>query len=548
MNHHAPTRVLLTILLALGVLGMTSTAALAQDPTATPTAAAATATTAASATATAAATVVPTVPTAATTIPTVAPTATTVATVATAAPTATPVPTVAPTATPVPTVAPGVELTIYNQNFALIKDVRALQLDAGVNQVRFTDVATGIEPATVHFTSLSDPQGTSVLEQSYQYDLANSQQLLNRYLDQEIVVRTQSGDLYTGTLAAAGDDVVLLTADGVQVIKPDQIQGYTFPVLPEGLATRPTLTWLLQAAQAGEQQVQVTYLADGLDWQADYVALLSADARQLSLSGWVTVDNQSGASYSDAHLKLVAGDVQRTSQNAVTRAAAPAAEVMAAPAVAERSFFEYHLYDIQRTVTLQDGELKQLEFATAPSVSSQQAYVYEASPSYVLGNLYTDPTYGIDNSANVQVRLEFTNSADDGLGLPLPGGTVRVYQEDADGSNEFVGEDTIDHTAVGEDLSLYLGDAFDITGVRTQTDYNTLGDNGLEESYRITLNNHKAEAVTVQVLEHLFRSPDATITASSQDYEMVDATTARFMVTIRGGGQAEITYTVRYAW
>ncbi len=359
-------------------------------------------------------------------------------------------------------------------------------------------------------------------------------------------MRTQSGDLYTGTLAAAGDDVVLLTADGVQVIKPDQIQGYTFPCCPRsGHAPHPDLA--IAGPPAGEQQCRSPIWPTG--WiGSGLCGPLSADARQLSLSGWVTGDNQSGASYSDAHLKLVAGDVQRTSQNAVTRAAAPAAEVMAAPAVAERSFFEYHLYDIQRTVTLQDGELKQLEFATAPSVSSQQAYVYEASPSYVLGNLYTDPTYGIDNSANVQVRLEFTNSADDGLGLPLPGGTVRVYQEDADGSNEFVGEDTIDHTAVGEDLSLYLGDAFDITGVRTQTDYNTLGDNGLEESYRITLNNHKAEAVTVQVLEHLFRSPDATITASSQDYEMVDATTARFMVTIRGGGQAEITYTVRYAW
>lgn len=540
-------RASLTALMAFALLLMPA-AALAQDPTVTPTAtrtAAATAAPTVAATRTATANPLATAIATATASPLAAATATTVA--STATPTVTPIATAA-AATPTPTVSPGIEITVYNQNVGLIKEVRVLQLEAGVNPVRFTDVAAGIQPATVHFVSLSDPEGTRVLEQNYEYDLVDSQRLLARYVDQEIVVRTVSGERYAGTLLSGTGDLVLLTADGVQVITPGQIQEYTFPVLPDGLITRPTLAWLLQAAQAGEQQVRVTYLTSGLNWQADYVAVLAADATELSLAGWVTVDNQSGATYQDAHLKLVAGDVHYVSQPALVRADVAEAAVMATPAVVERSFFEYHLYDVQRPVTLQDRQTKQIEFATADGVAARKVFVYEASPEYVVGMVYADAGYGVGSDVAVQVHLEFTNSAAGGLGIPLPQGTVRVYQEDTDGGTELVGEDAIDHTPVDEELSLYLGDAFDLAGERVQTDYNSLGETGAEETYRITLRNHKAEAVTVQVVEHLFRSADAEITASNMDYEMLDATTARFAVPIRANGEAEVTYTVRYTW
>jgi hypothetical protein len=506
-------RVSLIALMAFALL-LAPCAALAQEPEETPTAAAVT---------------------------TVAPTAS-----PTALPTASP--TASPTVSPPPTVPPGIAITVYNQGVGLVKEVRTLQLEAGANPVRFTDVASGIQPATVHFASLSDPAGTRVLEQNYEYDLVDSQRLLARYVDREIVVRTASGERYAGTLLSGTGDLVLLTADGVQVIAPAQIQEYTFPVLPDGLITRPTLAWLLQAAQAGEQQVRVTYLTNGLDWQADYVAVLAADARELSLAGWVTVDNQSGATYQDAHLKLVAGDVHYVSRPALEWAEEAEAEIMATPAVAERSFFEYHLYDVQRPVTLQDRQTKQIEFATAGSVAARKVYVYEASPAYITGAIYADAGYGVSGDTAVQVHLEFANNAAGGLGIPLPQGTVRVYQEEADGGTELVGEDAIDHTPVDEELSLYLGDAFDLVGERIQTEYETLGSAGAEESYRLTLRNHKEEAVTVQVVEHLFRSADAEITNSSLDYEMLDANTARFAVLVRAGGEAEVTYTVRYAW
>ena len=445
-----------------------------------------------------------------------------------------------------------VQLTVYNRDLGLVKEIRTLALDEGENEVRYSNVPSRIEPASVHFTSLTDPEGTVVLEQNYEYDLVNTRKLLQKYVDKEIALSAQQGSVYTGTLLSGADDAILATADGIKVIRLEQIQEFSFPQLPEGLITKPTLVWLLVAGKAGEQQVRVTYLTSGIDWRADYIALLAPDDESLSMTGWVTLDNNSGATYKGARLKLVAGDIHRAPEvGYVLEMAEKGAErALAAPPVEERAFFEYHIYEVKRPVTVRDQQTKQIEFVAAPEVDAAKVFVYEASPPFSprYGAAITDPDYGVRTDKKVQVRLEFANREERGLGLPLPQGTIRVYKEDVDGGAELVGEDSIDHTAKDEEISLYLGNAFDIVGERVQTRFRQLADRVIEKSYKITLRNHKTEDVSVRVIEHLFRSRDAVIVASSAEYEMLDASTIQYEVEAKADGEAEVEYTVRYRW
>ena len=449
-------------------------------------------------------------------------------------------------------IEPGIELTVYNQNLGLVKEIRTIELDSGRNEFRYSDVASAIEPTSVQVTSLSDPGGLVVLEQNFEYDIVSSRKLLQKYIDQEIALTTKEGTVYSGTLLSGADDIILATGDGITIVRLDQVQELSFPELPEGLITKPTLVWLLDAAQAGAQDVQVTYLTAGISWRADYNILLAADAGQLSMTGWVSLYNESGATYEDAKLKLVAGDINRVSQQDALLLAEKAAELrsVGAPAVEERGFFEYHIYQVQRPVTVRDRQTKQIEFVTAPAVRTAKVFVYEASPKAFVtrGSALTDPNYGTLADGKVQVHLEFDNKQESGLGLPLPKGTVRVYQQDIDGGAELIGEDSISHVPRGEAVSLYLGDAFDIVGERIQTDFVKLGERSLEESYQITLRNHKQEDVIVRVVEQLFRAQDAMVIESSMDYEMPNATTLEYAVPVAADAQAVLSYTVRYKW
>jgi len=454
---------------------------------------------------------------------------------------------------PPPTRVPeGVELTVYNRDLALVKDVRTFTLEEGENEVRFSNVASRIEPASVHVISLTDPEGTVVLEQNYEYDLVSTRKLLSKYVDREIALTTSQGNTYVGTLLSGADDAILATAQGIKVIRLAQIQEFSFPDLPEGLITKPTLVWLLLAGQAGEQQVRVAYLTGGIGWRADYIALLAADDESLSLTGWVTLDNKSGATYERARLKLVAGDIHRALQPVYMLDMAEKAVVRPTPApeVEERAFFEYHIYEVKRPVTVRDQQTKQIEFVSAPDVEVEKVFVYEASPMFAprYGGAIIEPDYGVHTEKKIQVRLEFANKEEGGLGLPLPQGTIRVYKEDVDGGAELVGEDRIDHTAKDEELSLYLGNAFDIVGERLQTKFRQISEKIIEESYEITLRNHKAEDVTVRVIEHLFRAQDAEIIASSVGYEMLDANTVQYEIEAKADGEAKVEYTVRYRW
>ena len=454
---------------------------------------------------------------------------------------------------PVAAQSEGLELAVYNQDLALVKDRRSLDLSQGLNEVRFSDVASQIDPTSVHFRSLTDPEGTTVLEQNYEYDIVGSAKLLSKYVDQQIRLVTQDGQEYVGTLLSGDSDVILQAADGqVTVVKLDQIKEFTFPALPEGLITKPTLVWQLEAATGETHDVEVTYLTNGINWYANYIVVLSDDETALDLDGWVTLDNRSGASYRDAKLKLIAGDIHRAQTNgSVVEKGVYEAAPTAAPQVEERAFFEYHLYEVQRPVTVKDQQTKQIEFVTGSDVPAGKFFVYDGSQTQFWG--YSQPVedanYGTSSSTKVMVMIEFQNSEDAGLGVPLPKGTLRVFKKDVDGSTLLVGEDAIDHTPKDEQIRLYVGDAFDIVGERVQTDFKAnYDDDWMEESFEITLRNHKDEDVEVRVVEHLYRWSQWQILDASQDFDKLDAQTIEFRVPVEANGEAKVTYTARYEW
>lgn len=450
----------------------------------------------------------------------------------------------------------GLAITIYNEGSALVRDQRQFDLSRGVNEVSFTDVASQMDPTSVLFKSLTDPAGTTVLEQNYVYDLVNTNALLEKYLDQPIRVITTDGLAYEGTLLSGRDNIIIEDEDGqVQVITSAATQQFSFPELPDGLITRPTLEWKLLAEEPGEHDVEITYLTYGMSWEADYVLLLSEESTSLDLDGWVTLNNTSGATYEDALLKLIAGDLQRVQEDALatpTLEFERADEALGAAPVEEREFFEYHLYEVPRPVTVRDNESKQIEFVTAAGVPSEKFFVYDGlqcQNNYwycsFYGSFQSDPTYGTQSNPKVMVMVEFDT---ENVEADLPRGQVRLYQEDIDGAALLIGEQSIDHTPEGEILQLYVGDAFDIVGERVQTDFRNPSHNTIEEDFEITLRNHKDEAVEVRIVEHLLRWSEWRILRSNNDYTKMDSSTIEFRVDVPADGETTVTYTVRYEW
>ncbi len=448
----------------------------------------------------------------------------------------------------------GVDLTVYNQNVALVKDKRTLAFKSGMNEVRFSDVAAQIDPTSVQFTSLTDPSGTHVVEQNYAYDIVGSQKILQKYLDQNVSLVTEDGSKYSGKLLSGADDIILRSDDGqVTSIKLARVRELKFPQLPGGLITKPTLIWLVDSARDGNQDAQVTYLTNGINWKANYVAVIDAKDAAMNLNGWVTIDNQSGATYEDARLKLVAGDVRRVTSQPAARDGAVFAPVPAAPTAApqftQQSFFEYHLYTLQRPTTIANRETKQIEFTSAANVPVSKLFIYDgASGLRFSGYQITDPGYGKISDSKVAVMIEFKNSEANKLGIPLPKGTLRVYKADSDGGSQFVGEDNIDHTAKDETIRLNIGNAFDVVGERKQTNFTKINDRTIEESYQIKVRNHKTDAVEVRIVEHLSRWSNWQVTQSNQDYTKTDSQTIEFRVKVTPDSEGTANYTVRYSW
>ncbi len=448
--------------------------------------------------------------------------------------------------------------------FGVVKEVRRLALPEGTGTVRITDVAEFIHPTTVSFADLDAPTATSILDQSFQFDLVSPAKLLERYVDHEIRLRETTKDetgkdvetWTTGTvLSASQGQVVLQTPDGLRFVaatSPD----LRLPKLPDGLITRPTLVWNVASEQAGTRRVRTTYRTGGLTWRSDYNLVLSGDDTQADIGAWVTLLNLSGAAYPNARLKLIAGDVQQIQSRpqAPTRRMRGADKGGGSAGFEEKEFFEYHLYTLPRRIDIAQNATQQIAlFPTAQGVGVEKVLVYYGVPGanrWSSSSPQTDRNLGNSSNHKVDVYVKFANEESNRLGIPLPKGKVRVFKRDeADGTLEFVGEDLIDHTPRDETVLIKLGQAFDVVGERTQTDFKVdTGRKTLEETVRIQLRNHKDVAVNVIAREVLFRWTNWEMLDQTDPYEKQDARTIHFPVEVPARGEKTITYRVRYTW
>ncbi len=456
----------------------------------------------------------------------------------------------------------GVPNAMSVPGYALVRDDRDMKIKQGRSQLSFTDVAALIDPTTVTFSSLTDPS-TRVLEQNFQFDLVSTQKLLLKFIDRQITVDKSSGNSVTpitGTLLSAIDGIVLRGTDG-SIYSLPAYTSVRFPDLPGGLNTRPTLVWDIQSPAGGSHKTRVTYQTGGITWWADYNLIFNegADANSglLDLSAWVSIINQSGATYQDAKLKLIAGDVHRAAPVLDRAMRTKVMEMaVAAPQGAngfeQKDFFEFHLYTLGRTTTLPNNSTKQIElFDQAKQIPAKKVLLYYgAVQPYYYPSPYTDRNMGVEMNKKVDVYLEFKNDKQFGLGVPLPAGRLRVSQLDkADGSLEFIGEDTIDHTPKDEQVRVKLGSAFDVVGERRQVNFSVdTTAKWMEEEIEVKLRNHKSQPVDVVVKENLYRWSNWKVLTQTHKYEKEDARTISFPVKVAKDGEAVVRYRVRYTW
>lgn len=438
-----------------------------------------------------------------------------------------------------------VSITVYNQNFGLVREVRELAaLPKGRVELEFRDVAANIQPETVHIRSLSAPTGLEILEQNYRYDLLSPETLLKKYVGRK--VRVYRYHEATGKEEAV--DAQLLAVDNGPVL---QINGevtfnypgrFAFPEVPDNLIAKPTLVWLVNSEKP-KQTVEATYLTQNLNWSADYVVVVNDADTRADLTGWVTLVNQSGASYKDAQLKLVAGDVHRAEQHERSPMALRSVKVGASADAGfrEEGLFEYHLYTLGRPTTVLDREQKQVTLLEAADIGIDKKLIFYGQQYWYRGN------YGqILSNQKVGVYLDLQNSQKNHLGIPLPKGVVRVYKADKSGAKQFVGEDTIDHTPRDEKIRIKLGEAFDVVGDRKQVKWTELGGCASESTWEIEFRNHKDAQVVVEDYEPV--GGDWTIVSSSHPAERKDASTFTFTVNVPALGKTLIKYTVRIRW
>jgi hypothetical protein len=447
-------------------------------------------------------------------------------------------------------------VTIYNDNLALVKDSREVRLPKGEARLAFQEVSAQIRPETALLRNLTHPKDFWVAEQNFDFDLLTPQKLLEKYVGEKVtVVRSAPNADGAGakeireeaTVLATNNGTVLQFADRIETTIPGRL---VFPKVPGNLRARPTLVISLNSGVDKAQQLELSYLTGGLSWRADYVANLASDEKTLDLSGWVTLTNQSGAAYPNATLQLVAGDVNRARQrpDRAFLMEGMATKGMAAPApkMAEESLFEYHLYTLDRPTTLAVNQTKQVALLSASSVPVRKEYQLQGQ------NYYYSGSYGdLGDKQKVGVFVEFDNKESSRLGMPLPKGIIRVYKRDSEGRAQFVGEDNVDHTPKNELVRLKLGDAFDVTAKRKQTDYKSLGRIGKfgnvhESAFEIELKNAKKEPVTVSVLEPM--PGDWEVIQSSHPCTKAAAGTGKFLVTVPAEGNALLTYRVRVKW
>lgn len=425
-----------------------------------------------------------------------------------------------------------VAVTVYNANLGVVREVRNMEIPSGNSVIKITDVAQLIDPTTVHIKL----NGT-VLEQNYQYDLVSLDKILKKYIDKTIQLIGKNGELIEGTLLSAyGNQIVLeKKGGGLQMLPNTNDYQISVGNLPDGLITKPTLVWMVDAKSGGKQSVEVTYQTAGMNWHAEYVAVLNKDDTKLDLNSWVSVENQSGTTYNNAKLKLVAGDVNRVEQNVYRDGRAKGDVLYAAesePQFEEKEFFEYHIYNLQRPTTIANNETKQISLFEAAGVKAVKKYLYKSG-------------YYYGGSNKVAVIVEFENKDTYGLGVPMPAGKVRMFKSDGE-SIEFVGEDMIDHTPKNEKLKLKIGDAFDIVAEEVETDNKQITSKVREISYEVKLRNRKNEDIVVDVERTLGLNWE--ILNSSIQYEKKDSRTVIFKVPVKADTETVLKYKVRYSY
>jgi len=437
-----------------------------------------------------------------------------------------------------------VSITVYNQNFGVVREVRELsKLGTGQVSLEFRDVAANIQPETVSIKSLTAPGAISVLEQNYRYDLLTPQTLLEKFVGKK--VRTYRYHEATGKEEAADAELLSVAEQPILRLNGEVTFGYparfAFPQVPDNLIAKPTLVWLVESQKAA-QTVEVSYLTQNLNWSADYVLVVNEQDTQAALQGWVTLVNQSGASYKNAQLQLVAGDVNRVQSPVAYDMKAKAGSAIrpgaAGGGFTEQGLFEYHMYTLGRPTTVLQNEQKQVSLLEADGVKIEKKLIFYGQQYWFRGQ------YGeIQANQKVGVYLDFKNEEQNKLGIPLPKGTLRVYKADKSGARQFVGEDQIDHTPRDEKIRVKMGEAFDVVGDRKQIEWRVLGSCTSESRWEIELRNHKDTAVEVEDFEPI--GGDWTVLESSLPYAKKDAGTFTFNVKIPARGKTKVTYKVR---
>jgi len=440
-----------------------------------------------------------------------------------------------------------VNITVYNSNLGLVRETRRLTLPQGQIALRFADVTAQIRPETVHLASLTAPAALRILEQNYQYDLLNPGKLLDKFVGKEITLvmrrytnNTESFEPVQATLLSNNGGQVW-RIKGQIVINPTNITEMRFPDLPKNLVATPTLVWDVENRESGSQMVEASYLTAGMNWRADYVLLVNADDTKGDLQGWVTLTNASGATFEDARLQLVAGDVNRVSNERLDMLAAGMARksMESESQFQEQGFFEYHLYTLQRPTSIRDNETKQVSLLEAAGFDVKKEFVLNGQHYYYTN--YNNPGQPIKEKVGVYVQ--FRNSQQNKLGMPLPAGTVRLYKKDDKGNQQFIGEDRIDHTPKDEDVRVKVGDAFDVVAERKQTDYKVIARYVYEYAYEIKIRNHKDSPITVVVNEPI--GGDWEMLSSTFEAKKTAAFAAQFNVPVAKDGEATLSYRVR---
>jgi len=429
--------------------------------------------------------------------------------------------------------AEDVSVTIYNNNLGVVHETRQLEFEKGTGRVSFIDVPSLIDPTSVGFELADKNKSVVILEQNYAYDLVSPEKIYTKYIDRNIDLFDENENMFSGTLLSFSNGAFVLKnkSGKIQIVRLEQVINANFPELPEGLITRPTLFWLYSSDFSGAAECKVSYQTAGMSWSAEYVGILSENDNSLGLTGWSSINNRSGATYKDATLKLIAGDIHRAREERwMKKSGAMTLDAVAmAPSAGfeEKEFFEYHLYTLPRKATIANNEIKQITLFEPASTPVEKEYYYQPDR----------------NKKKIKVNIEFENSKENGLGMPLPAGRTRVFKADSDGSMILLGEDKIDHTPKDEKIKLTIGYAFDISAEEKVIDYEKISTRIDEQTFRIELRNHKKTDISIIVEKHLYG--DWEITNTTHEYEKKDAGTLKFDVPVKADDKTTINFTVR---